>query len=811
MIPKLGHDLRIAMRSLLRTPLVALATVLTLAIACAGTLATWSLVEAVFLRALPYAQAGRLVAVWVDMSGTEGEIGIEDARREWTNFDHYLDLRDHVRSFDGIVAWRGWNPTLSGEGEAERLSGVAPTWNLFEVLGVQPALGRGFLPEDAALGAPYVAVIGHGLWQRRFGGDASVIGRRVEFNRMPYTIVGVMPPGFRFPGVPQAELFGAYQERTGDRGHAALRQFARLAPNVDLRQAQQELDALAANLREQYPDTHRSQGLFVEPLQASLGREVRTQLLVLQGAALMVLLIAAANLASLSVARAVGRRGEFGLRAILGASGWQQWRLLLCESLLLALVGGLLGWLLAQAGVRLLTALFPEGFARAWDVHIGLGALLLALALSMLVALVIAASAAAALRRSGLAEANVQIGARSIGERGGARLTTWLVAGNFALALTVAVASMLLLESHQRLQQVALGYRPDGLVSGVLLLPSMAYPDDADLLGAQQRLRERMMAIPGVEAVGFSTGFPLTESASDAPVQIEGHPTTRPGGSAHVWINRISHDFLDTLGVRLREGRPFEMADARPEVLSVLVNAAFARQYIPEGTPLGKRLGLGVDGGTQWYEVIGVVDDVRYFGVDRAQTPSVYFSLQAEPHRSLYLTLRGHGDPATLMAGLRTAVHQVDPALALSDLCALDERVDAALAMPRALSHITLLFALSGLLLAGIGVYGALAHMVLRRTRDLGVRRALGANTRDVWALVLAHALRPALLGTALGLPLAWLLARELRGILFDIGPMQLSAWAVAVLALALIALAAAALPARRAARIEPMRALREG
>ena len=493
------------------------------------------------------------------------------------------------------------------------------------------------------------------------------------------------------------------------------------------------------------------------------------------------------------------------------ASGWQQWRLLLCESLLLALVGGLLGWLLAQAGVRLLTALFPEGFARAWDVHIGLGALLLALALSMLVALVIAASAAAALRRSGLAEANVQIGARSIGERGGARLTTLLVAGNFALALTVAVASMLLLERHQRLQQVALGYRPDGLVSGVLLLPSMAYPDDADLLGAQQRLRERMMAIPGVEAVGFSTGFPLTESASDAPVQIEGHPTTRPGGSAHVWINRISHDFLDTLGVRLREGRPFEMADARPEVLRVLVNAAFARQYIPDGTPLGKRLGLGVDGGTQWYEVIGVVDDVRYFGVDRAQTPSVYFSLQAEPHRNLYLTLRGHGDPATLMAGLRAAVHQVDPALALSDLRALDERVDAALAMPRALSHITLLFALSGLLLAGIGVYGTLAHMVLRRTRDLGVRRALGANTRYVWALVLAHALRPALLGTVLGLPLAWLLARELRGILFDIGPMQLSAWAIAVLALTLIALAAAALPARRAVRIEPMNALRQG
>lgn len=810
MIARIAHDLRSAARNLLRAPLIAGATLLTLAIACAGTLATWGMVEAVFLRSLPYVQPDRLVAVWVDVSSIEGEIGIQDPRREWTSFDHYLDLRDGARGFDGIVAWRGWNPTLSGEGDTERLTGITPTWNVFEVLGVQPMLGRGFVADDAVVGAQQVAVIGHGLWQRRFGGDPSVVGRRVEFNRMPYIVAGVLPPGFRFPGAPEAELFGVYQERTGDRGFAALRQFARLAPGVDMQQAQRELDVLAGHLRRQYPDTHRGQGLFVEPLQASLGRDVRPQLLVLQGAALMVLLIAAANLASLSVARAVGRRGEFALRAALGANRWRQLRLLLCESLLVALAGGLAGCLLAQVGVRLLSMLFPSGFALAWDVRLGASAWVLAMVLSVLIALVIALAAAAALRRGGVGDAHAQTGARSIGDRGGGRLATVLVAGNFALALAVTVASVLLLDSHRRLQQVELGYRPDGLISGGLLLPSMVYPDDPGLLSAQRRLRERMEALPGVESVGLSTGFPLGGGFTDTLVRIEGSATTRPDGRAHVWINRVSHDFLDTMGVRLRDGRLFEPADGQAGMRRALVNAAFVRQHLASSTPLGRRIGLDGDDDTLWYDIIGVVDDVRYFGIDQAQTPSIYLSLEADPYRNLYLTVRGQADAATTMAGLRAAVREVDPALALSDLRSIEERVDAALAMPRALSRITLLFAVCGLALAGIGVYGTLAHMVLRRTRELGVRRALGADARDVWALVLGHALRPALLGAVIGLPLAWLLARQLRGVLFEIGPAQPAAWLLAVLALTSMALLAAALPARRAARIEPMIALRQ-
>lgn len=808
MIARLAQDLGNAARTLLRAPLIATATVLTLAIACAGTLATWTLVEAVFLRSLPYAQADRLVSVWLDVSAIEAEIGIQDPRREWTSMDHHLDLRERLAGFEDIAAYRGWSATLSGGGEAERLAGVVPTWNAFEVLGVAPVLGRGFVADDAIVDAPQVTMLSHGLWQRRFAGDPDVLGRTLELNRMNYTVVGVLPPGFRFPSMPEAELYGVLQYRRGDRGSAALRQFARLAPDVSLAQAQLELDGLAASLRQQHPDLHRGHGLFVEPLQASLGRDVRAQLLVLYGAALMVLLIAAANLASLSVARAASRRGEFALRAMLGAGRGQQLRLLAAEALLLASLGGIVGLVLSRAGLRLLATLFPQGFALAWDIRPGTGTVLMAIAMSAAVAAVIAVAAAMTLRRLGLGDIRGQTDARSIGGRAGGRLAAILVGGNFALALAVTVASILLLHSHTRLTEVDLGYRSEGVLAGSLLLPSAVYPGDAELRSVQQRLREHLESVPGVESVGMSTSFPLGQSSNDTQVRIEGRPTDRPDGRAHVWLNWVSHDFLPTLDVGVREGRGFQPTDAGGGARPALVNAAFVRAYLGGDSVLGRY--IETESESTRYTVVGVVDDIRYFDLHRAQTPAVYLPLDIEPQRGLYLTVHSRGDTDAMMLALRAAVRAVDPALALSDLRSIEQRVDAGLAMPRAIADITLVFALSGLLLAGIGVHGTLAHAVLRRTRELGVRRALGANGRDVLTLVLAQAIRPALIGLLLGLPIAWLLARQLRGVLYEIGPVQPSAWLLAVAVVILVALLAAALPATRAARIEPVVALRQ-
>jgi putative ABC transport system permease protein len=589
-----------------------------------------------------------------------------------------------------------------------------------------------------------------------------------------------------------------------------LRQFARLAPGVSIEHAQQELNVLAEQLREQFPDTHRGLGLFVEPLQASLGRHVRAQVLVLQAAALMGLLIALVNLASLAVARSAGRRGEFALRSILVADVWRQWRLLLSESVLLAVSGGLAGLLLASVGLRMLTTLFPQGFANAWDVHLGARTIFAAIAMSGLVAFVIAGAARSALRRVTLADANAQTGARSIGARSGIRLASVLVAGNFALALAVTVASILLLNSHQRLQQVDLGFRPSGVISGGLLLPSMIYPDDADLRGAQQRLRYALEALPGVEAVAFSSSDPLSRSFSDALIRIEGNASDHADGRAHTWMNWVSYDYLDTLGVRLRDGRAFNAADVGSSAKSVIINAAFVRQHFSGQDPLGHRIGVDEEDGTHWFDIVGVVEDVRFFGVDQPQTPTAYFSLEAIPRRNLFLTVRSHAGAATVMASMRQAVRQLDPTLAMTDLRSLQERVDAAIAMPRAISRITVWFALSGLLLAGIGVYSTLAHRILRRTRELGLRRAMGARTGSVLVLVMEQVARPALTGLLLGLPIAWLLARELRDVLYEIGPAQPSAWLTAIAVLTLVALLAAALPVQRAIRVEPLVALRQ-
>lgn len=809
MLGNLGQDLRVAVRGLVRAPLLSLAALATLALAIGGSTAVYALVDAVLLRSLPYADAGRLVAVWIDMRGRAAEMGLQDPRREWSNADAWTDLRTRSTSLEDVAAFTGWTPTLGGEGEAQRLQGASPTWNGLEVLGVQPVLGRGFTAADGEPGAQAVVVLGHALWQREFGGARDVLGRTISLNRTPYTVVGVLPPGFQFPFQPEAEVFTPLQLEGGDRGSAYLRQFGRLAPGVDVAQSQLELDLLASALQREYPAEHRGTGLFVEPLQSALSTAVRPQLLVLQGAALMVLLIAVANLASVMVARSQGRRGEFAVRAVLGAGRGRQLRLLLVEAGLLALVGAALGLVLAGSGMGLLVAMFPEGFGTVWNVRLDLRAALLALLVALGVALAIAAAAHASLRRIALVEATTQAGGRMAGSRGGGRLGAALVAFNVALALSVTVASLLLVDSHGRLQQVDLGYRPDGLLSGSVMLPASAYPDAAALTAAFPRLREALLAQPGVESIGLSSSLPLGLMNNDTSVAIEGAPTARPDGRAHVWINRVSHDFLPTLDVALVEGRMFSASDGGEGARRALVNRAFVREYLQGTSPLGRRINFGSDGEPNWFDIVGVVDDVRFFDVSAAQTPSVYGPLPVLPARGIYVTARTGGDALALAPALRAAVQQFDPGLALSDLRSMEQRVDADLALPRAVSRASLLFALCGLLLAGVGVYGTLAHSVLRRTRELGVRRALGANDARVLHLVAGHALRPILLGLLLGAPLAWAMARALQGVLYEVGLFSPQAWLGALGLLAVVAVLAAALPWRSAVRVPPMVALR--
>jgi putative ABC transport system permease protein len=810
MMGDLGHDLRTAWRGLLRTPLLSLAALLTLAVAIGGTTAVYALVDGVLLRGLPYAQSERLVALWVDYSEIADEVGLQDPRREWTNFDNWRDVREGARSLDDLAAFGGWTPTLVGDGDALRVEAASVTWNALSVLGVSPALGRGFVAADGAADAPATAVLTHGLWQRQFGGDPAVLGSTIELNRTSHTVIGLLPPGFRFPFLPEAELVSARVPATGDRGGAYIRQFGRLAAGVSLVQAQQELDTLAASLRVQHPDANRGLGLFVEPLQASLSRQVRPQLLVLQAAAVMVLLIAAANLASVMIARSQRRRGEFALRSALGASGMRQLRLLLAESVLLGLCGAALGLLLARFGVNGFLAMFPQGFGALWEISLDIRAALLAVLVAVAVAALLACAAHLSLRRIELREATSQGGSRIAGSRGGGRLGAGLVAFNFALALSVTVASLLLLGSHGRLQQADLGYRPEGVLAGNLALPAAAYPDEAALFAAYQRLREVLEAQPGLDAIGLSSSLPLGQGNTDTQVLIEGRPTSRPDGRAHVWFNRVSHDYLPTLGVRLREGRMFEPSDGLDGARRAMVNAAFVREYLDGIDPIGRRIGFGPADEPRWFDIIGVIDDVRMFNVATPQAPSLYIPLQVMAASNIFVSARTRGDALAALPALRSAVREFDPSLALADLRPMQQRVEAGLSLPRAVSRVSLLFAGSGLLLAGLGVYGTLAHSVLQRRREFGVRRALGADDGSVLGLVAGHAARPMLLGALLGVPLAWLIARQLQDVLYEVGLWSSGPWIGAFAVLLLVATAAAVGPWRSAVRVQPMEALRQ-
>lgn len=800
-------DLRYALRGFARAPVVTVAAVLTIALAICGTVSVFSLLNAVMLRTLPYAHAERLVAVWVDLTRIADSVGLQDPQREWTNYENSEDLRKRSQTLEDVAVFTGWGPTLSIRGEARRLAGAMVTVRGLDLLGVTPGLGRGFSLADGVAGAAGVVLISHGLWQREFGADPSVVGQAISLDGAPAMIIGVLPPGFQFPFLPGTEIIAPFTARTADRGAAYLRQFGRLARNTTVAEAQVELDTIAAALRAEYPQANRDHHLYVEPLQDALSQAVRPHLVLLQAAAAFVMLIAIANLASLMVARASARAGEFGVRASLGATHLRQFRLLWAEGMVLAVAGGALGLLGAVWGIELLVRAFPDGFAAAWGVGVDAGTISAAVAIVMLSGTIIAWASHFAVRR--LAPVGGS-GARVTGQSGAGRVGACLVALNIAVALAVTVTGLLLYQSQQRLAAADLGYRPDGVMAAAMMLPAAGYPDAAALKGAYERVLAQVAAIPGVDSVGLSSAIPLGNLNTDTGVVIEGRPGAQPGGRVSTWFSRATPGYFETMGIRVRDGRVFHDADSNAARRVAIVNAAFAREHFVGGSPLGVRLGLGPDDRLEWFDIVGVVDDVRFFDVSRPETPAIYLPAWVLPGRNMYITLRTSREPDALAGELRRAVNSVDPALALDDLRSMAQRVEAALMVPRVVSRLTLLFAGCAMLLAAIGVYGTLAQSVVRRTRELGVRRALGALESDVFRMVLRQGATPVCIGLALGLPLAYVLGRHLRQILYEVSPLNGTAWAFAVLLLAAVAFCAAAVPGRRAARIDPMVALRE-
>ncbi len=799
----------------MRAPVTTAAAIATVAVAVGGAVAAFALVESVLLRDLPFKEPDRLVAVWVDYTKIAETVGIQDPKREWTNLANHRDIRSRSETLEDLAVFTGYNATVLDPEGSWTVPAAAPSWNGLRVLGVQPVLGRDFLEEEGAPGAEACAVIiGHSLWQTRYAGDAGVIGRAVSTPGETCTIVGVMPAGFRFPWVPDAQWFSPIRNSGDDRGAAFLRQYGRLASGATLEQARAELDAIAGALQSEYPQANRDLEHFVEPLQNALVLGVEDRLVMLQFAALLVLVVALANLASLVVARMQSRSGEFAVRACLGASRWARFRLIWVECMVVGGIGAGAGLLLASLGLEQLVTVLPANFTNAWEVQIGPLALTAGLVAGLVAGTLVALIAHFSLVSTNTISGGGIVG-RVAGSRGGRRLSAGLVASNFALAFAVTVLGVLLFQSYQNLRDTDLGFAPEGVLSGSIILRSERfsphYPDSAALTAAYARLLESLEGVPGVEQVGLASSVPLGQGNSDTFVSLEGYQNPRTeDGRVHAWFARVTENYLPTMGIRIQSGRGFDSSDRLEGRDTVVVNAAFAREYLSGTEAVGKRIGLGDPAQPRWFEIIGVVDDVRFFDVSQPQTPALYLNAWAAPGRSMTIVLDAVVPPASLIPAVTRVIRDFDADIALTNVRTMDDRVADALMVPRAVSGLTVLFALCALALAGIGVYGTLAQSVIQRTREFGVRRALGAQAGDVVRMVLRQGIVPVVVGVVIGVPLAWFATQRSEGVLYGVAAGEPFTWLVAVLLIGSVAVAAAVLPGRRAARVPPMEALRE-
>jgi putative ABC transport system permease protein len=789
---------------------MAAAAVLTVVLAVGGTVAVFTLLDAVVLRTLPYRDADRLVAVWINVTAIADEVGIQDPRREYTNLDTHRDLRAMTTTLDGLAAFVSWAPPFRSDDGMQRIPGAVMTWNALGVLGVTPVAGRLFTEEDGPGADQCTVTISEGFWQRHFAADPSVVGGQIQLGGEVCNVVGIVPASFRFPFLPGAEIFRTMRAPGNDRGSAYIRQFGRLAEEVTIEQAQAELDTVAASLRAQYPAAYRGHELFVERLQESLNRGSRNQVLLIQAVALFVFVIAIANLANVMVARVLARSDDFGVRFALGASGWRQFRLLWMENIVLVSLGAVGGIALAYAGVDALTQALPAGFTDAWDVRLGGRSIAVAIGAALLSATLMAGTAYVVLKRSGLPLGTAGGGGRVAGDRTGRHITGTLVASNFAVGLAVTVTAVLLLQSYQRLAAVDPGFSTDGVVSGLVALPEYGYPNAAALFSAYERLVAQLEQIPGVNAAAVASAVPLGSSNNDTFVLVEGQPTTREDGRAHTWLTRASEDYFRAMGVGLREGRAFEAADRISGRRIAIVNEAFAREYLGGRPAASVRVALGPPDQPRWFDIVGVADNVRYFDLAQPETPALYLPAWVEPDRGMYVVVRTTRDTPSIVPDMRRAVATFDSDLVLVDVRAMSERVDGRLVAPRTFSRLSLVFALTALLLAAVGVYGTLAQSVLRRKRELGIRRALGARDRDVLLQVVRQGMVLAVIGLAAGVPLTMLLGRWLSTVLYSVTPGEPRAWVLAFVALILVAGIAVLFPGYRAARIPPMQALRE-
>ena len=798
----LWQDIRYGVRVLLRRPGFTVVAVIALALGIGANTAIFSVLNAVLLKPLPFAQPERLVYA-EGMSLQSGEKGGSISPPD------FRDIRAQNRSFTQFAAMQSASYAITGEGEPERATGVRVTANFFDTLGVAPMLGRAFLPEEEQQGRNSVAVLSYGLWQRRFGGDASVVGKTITLSGQPFTVVGVAPQSFQYPRT--AQLWTALALESKDmsvRRFHFLSGIGRLKDGVTIQQAQDEITNITRQLERQYPDSNADYGMGLTLLPERTVGEMRSSLLMLSVAVGLVLLVACANVANLSLARGATRAKEIAVRAALGAGRWRIVRQLLTESVLLALVGGALGLLIAVWGVDVLVSLSPDTLPRLKDSAVDLRALGFTLAVSLVTGVLFGLAPALTVSRADLQEA-LKEGGRGAGEGGGRRLRGALVVAEVALALVLSVGAGLLVKSFVRLTHVETGFNPTHVLTMQLSLTRAKYPQPEQRAEFFRQLFERIQALPGVESVGTVSELPLSGQENDTNFTVEGKtPAAAGSGENNANSRTVSADYFRALGIPLLKGRYFNAQDQKGAPNAVIISDSFARRVFGSEDPIGKR--ITIDFGDPWPgEIVGVVGSIRHSGLADQPYREMYVPMTQAPPLGVNLVVRAAGDPVQLTAAIKQQVQTLDRDLPLYNVKSMAQRVTEAAAQPRFRTLLLGLFAALAVILAAVGIYGVMAYSVTQRTHEIGVRMALGAQTRDIVRLIVRQGMVLGLAGLVIGLVAAFALTRLLDKLLYGVTTHDLAVFVGTPLVLALVALLACYIPARRATKVDPMIALR--
>jgi putative ABC transport system permease protein len=804
-------DVRYATRTLSRQPGFTAVAVLTLALGIGANTAIFSVIDAALLRSLPYREPGRLVHLWETKRNRDFE------QRE-ASYPDFLDWRAQGGEvFEGLAGYTPRAFTLADAGAATRSRGAAVTANFFDVLGVNAAAGRTFVEGEDGLEAKRVAVVSHGLWQRRFGGERSTVGREVTLDGQAYTVVGVLPADFNFALLGDTEVWTplALTPAVATRRYQHwLKVVGRLRQGASLEGAQAHLATVASRVEQDDPGAHAGVGLRAVQLQEEFVGPVRPVLFVLLGAVGFVLLIACTNVANLLLARAAARQKEVAIRAALGASRWRVVRQLLTESVLLSVAGGAAGLMLALWGVDLLVAAIPAAqlsqMPYLQSLSLNRDVLLFACGLSLLTGVLFGLTPALSASRTDLQGA-LKEGGRSTVSRGSRRLRDLLVVAEVALALVLLVGAGLLMKSLVLMLQVDPGFDTRGLLTMRVALPPSRYSEDGKAARFYEEMLRRVSAVPGVRGAALTSNLPLAGDGGTGTPQVVGR-STPASELTEAHLRTVSANYFGVLGVPLAKGRAFAERDDAQAPPVLLVNQTFAERVFPGEDPLGRRVTFKFTNEMQ-FEIVGVVGDEKVTSLDARTTPVIYFHSQQDSYfDSAALVLRTDAaDPRALAPAVRNEVRALDPEVPVFAVQTLEQMVAGSRSafMRRYPAYLTGVFACVALLLALVGIYGVVSYAVAQRTHEIAVRVALGARTRDVLRLVLGHGLLLALGGIALGAAGALALTRLISGLLFGVSAADPAVYGLVALLLAAVALVACLVPARRATKVDPMVALR--